>query len=702
MALLIGLLGPLVIEIGDRRLGKVPRKARALLAYLAAQGGRAVSRERLADLLWPYQGSDQARHSLRNCLLELRKALGPGAKRHLAAEFANCRLQDIDLDVQRFERLSRSSSRAELTVAAELYRGEFLADFVIDSEPFQEWLAAERDRTLDLICGVLQRLTAMHDDAGEHDLAIQSARRLAGLDSLSEIGQRALIRAYARAGRRPEALRQYRICADILKRELGVAPDAETQALANQIARSGGAAEPAANGRTHDQPAVLPNRGELLPGLRGTATTAAPEADNTRLRWPCLLSGIALAVAPMRNLTGDPDQQYLMEAFSEDLVTDLLRHGRGLALVPVAEERGPVASGPVASGPVARTSRAGEAGSEYLVTGSAQRSGARILRVNVQITDAASAGYLWAARYEFDPQEVGPAQTRITRQISREIHALLLREDSRRALTAAGNDPSVNECLAQAASALQGKLRAELTAEAQRWFLAALALDARNVEALTGLAKTCQHLVSQPWWGDSGAAAAALDLGQQAIATALQLAPGRAVAKCVQGMLYSAAGQLDEAAEAFQSALTLDHRLASAHAFSGYNAAFLGHAEETLPAVERAMRLDQTDRRHSIFFFFGGFAELLLGRPEVSIALLQKSLERNPSYGGAQLFLIASLALLGRRGEAARAVTAFREHYPESRANAFEQLWLSRSACPAYRTQINPVFEKIRSLGVGG
>src|SRR3974390_3858197 len=91
MTLLIGLLGPLVIEIDQRRLGKLPRKARALMAYLAAQGGRPVSRERLSDLLWPYQGSEQARHSLRNCLLELRKALGQGAARYLAAEFANCR-----------------------------------------------------------------------------------------------------------------------------------------------------------------------------------------------------------------------------------------------------------------------------------------------------------------------------------------------------------------------------------------------------------------------------------------------------------------------------------------------------------------------------------------------------------------------------------------------------------------------------------
>ena len=56
MTLSINILGSLTIESNDSRLGKLPKKARALLAYLAAQGGQTVSRERLADLLWPYQG----------------------------------------------------------------------------------------------------------------------------------------------------------------------------------------------------------------------------------------------------------------------------------------------------------------------------------------------------------------------------------------------------------------------------------------------------------------------------------------------------------------------------------------------------------------------------------------------------------------------------------------------------------------------
>ncbi len=696
MALLIGLLGPLVIEGEDRQFGKVPRKARALLAYMAAQRGRAVSRERLSDLLWPYQGSDQARHSLRNCLLELRKALAPAAGRHLAAEFANCRLQAVDVDIEHFERLSRSSNRAELLAASELYRGEFLADFVIDSEPFQEWLAAERDRTLDLICTVLQRLTALQDEAGEHDAAIQSARRLAALDPLSEIGQRALIRAFAHAGRRPEALRQYRTCAEILKRELGVAPDAETQALANEIARSDAIGEGALAGRAaetpHRQTVAMPNPFDRVAVKQSIQRHPAPVERRAGAQWPCVLPSIAVAVAPLRNLTGDPEQQYLVEAFSDDLVTDLLRHGRGLALARIADDRRPPDL----------PARLVDAETEYVVTGSAQRSGPATLRVNMQITKAATGEYCWADRYEFDPDDLEPTQTEITRRISRELHLLVLQRASRRAAMTSGDELGVNECLSRATNALKGRITPELTAEAQSWLLSALANDPRNVEALTGLAFTCQHVVSQPWWGDPQAVAMASDLGREVVGLALSLAPGHAIAHCIQGMLRSAAGQLTEADVAFERALAADRRLGIAHAFAGYNAVFRGHAEETMPAVDRAMRLDQTDRRCSTWFFFGGFAELLLGRTDASIALLRKSLDRNPIYGSAQLFLTAALSLSGRASEAARIAASFREHYPEYRLNSFEQLWLSRSTSPAYRAQIGPVFESIRGLGAAG
>jgi hypothetical protein len=112
------------------------------------------------------------------------------------------------------------------------------------------------------------------------------------------------------------------------------------------------------------------------------------------------------------------------------------------------------------------------------------------------------------------------------------------------------------------------------------------------------------------------------------------------------------------------------------------------------------MRLDPADRRHGIWFFFGGFSELLQGRTEASIALLRKSLERNPSYGSARLFLMAALSLSGQRNKAAQDAASFRQQYPDCPVSAFEQLWVRRSTTATYRAQILPLFERIRELGV--
>ena len=218
-------------------------------------------------------------------------------------------------------------------------------------------------------------------------------------------------------------------------------------------------------------------------------------------RWPCLSSSIAVTVSPLRNLTGDASQQALVEAFTEELVSNLRRHGRGFLLQQITNE------------PRERLEPIGEVeqGSGYLVTGSTQRGSPGMLRVNVRITDAATSEYLWARRYEFKGEETELVQARIIRRISRELHVLLLLDEIRQAALTFTAEPDPQKCLASAAIALEGELRPELTAEAQQWFLAALVGDPRNVEALVGLARTCQELVSNPWWSDPVTAAIASD-----------------------------------------------------------------------------------------------------------------------------------------------------------------------------------------------
>src|SRR5262249_21664560 len=132
--------------------------------------------------------------------------------------------------------------------------------------------------------------------------------------------------------------------------------------------------------------------------------------------------------------------------------------------------------------------RTGEAEPGYVVTGSAQRNNDGNLRVNVQITDTTTAKYKWAGRYEISTEDFSVAKVEITRQISRELHLLVLQEASRKASAATGSEIAVPECLARASEALKGRITPDLTAEAQVWLLSALAIEPRNVEALTSLA----------------------------------------------------------------------------------------------------------------------------------------------------------------------------------------------------------------------
>jgi len=213
---------------------KIPKKGKALLALLAiaALDGSGISRERLSTMLWPYQDPEHARHSLRNCLGALRKALR--AEAVLITDFADCRA-DMLTDVGDFARLEKSNSQRDLEAAAELYRGEALDDLWITSEPFREWVENERALWRERAMAVLSRLSTTATGNADHRTSIRAARRMVHIEPWNEEGQRLLIGALEASGQHGEAKRQYRRCCDTLKEELGVDPAPETTALATRL-----------------------------------------------------------------------------------------------------------------------------------------------------------------------------------------------------------------------------------------------------------------------------------------------------------------------------------------------------------------------------------------------------------------------------------------------------------------------------------
>jgi hypothetical protein len=81
----------------------------------------------------------------------------------------------------------------------------------------------------------LTRLLALESKAHETERATRTAARLLALDPVQETVHRALIRLYARQGRRAEALRQYQVCVSVLQRELRAEPEAETKHLYREL-----------------------------------------------------------------------------------------------------------------------------------------------------------------------------------------------------------------------------------------------------------------------------------------------------------------------------------------------------------------------------------------------------------------------------------------------------------------------------------
>src|ERR1051325_4457232 len=186
------LLGPFQINGANPA---IPQRAKGLIAYLAMHAGRSISREALATLLWSYSASQQARQSLRQCLTDVRAALGP-AKDSLEATRAAIRFTqsaNTDIDIRRFEALAQSAEPDDLAAASELYRGEFLEGLDINSDPFAEWLAIERSRLASTACDTLRRLALLRSQTGDAASAIAAAQRLLSLDPLREDGHRILM-----------------------------------------------------------------------------------------------------------------------------------------------------------------------------------------------------------------------------------------------------------------------------------------------------------------------------------------------------------------------------------------------------------------------------------------------------------------------------------------------------------------------------
>jgi len=603
------------------------QKDRALLAFLAIGSGAAHSRDRLAGLLWSEHGDQQARDSLKQALMRLRRGLGGDM---LRADRQSIGLDSdaVSVDTLLFEGLVRDGSLEALIQAAALYHGDLLDGLAVRDPAFEDWLLVERQRLRQLFERALAALMAKALAESDADSAVAAAQRLSLLDPLSESACRTLMQVHGDRGETVQALRLYDRLRERLYREMGVQPEAATTALYDRIRQRQASAAPAA----------------LAPDTASAVAQAA-------------VAKPSIAVLPFLNLSGDPEQQYFSDGVTEDIITELSRFR---TLFVIARH----SSFQYRGGNLDVTRIGRELDVRYLIEGSVRRIGDR-LRITAQLVEAASGNHLWADRYDGDAADVLTLQDDIVRAIATTLGDRIDAAARERALRLSPDALSAFDHVLRSDAHLM-RFSKEENAEARRLAQKAVALDPQSADAHVQLAWThgMDHLFG--WVADRARTlGAALALAQRAVL--LDGAAGRP--RSLLGFVHTFRREYDEARAQLRTALDLNPNDVEARSLYGVHLIAAGEPEAALEQFDIAKRNNPFEVDWVIVC--RGAALFTARRYDEAIAALKQAHNQTNEL---RCWLAASCAAAGRVDDARATLAEFlavaerdMERFPGSR-----------------------------------
>ena len=169
--------------------------------------------------------------------------------------------------------------------------------------------------------------------------------------------------------------------------------------------------------------------------------TAPPEALSgmDELTVPGFSGRPAIAVLPLENMSGDPEQEYFADGIAEDLITRLSvwREFPVIARNSSFTYKGKAVD-------VKQVSQ--ELGVRYVVEGSVRKAGERV-RVSAQLIDATTGAHVWAERYDRELQDIFAVQDEITQGIVASMSRELSRFEMERVLRHEPKSLDVYDCL---------------------------------------------------------------------------------------------------------------------------------------------------------------------------------------------------------------------------------------------------------------
>lgn len=616
-----------LVEPDGREIVIRSRKLQGLIAFLALAPDRC-DRVRLATLLWGDRLDAQARQSLRQALVMLRKALGARAAEILVSddEVIGFAADALGVDADRFCQHVEAQRFEE---AAAVYRGDPLEDLGDVSESFDAWLESERYRLHELATDMWGRLGGQRLDAGDLDGAMETARRLLEMDPLRESAHRLLMRAFAARGRRADALRHYQSLEAMLSQELDTSPDRETRALVEELRRTA-------------------NQDEVSTG-RSDPDTSADRPS--------------LAVLPFENMSGDPEQDYFADGLTDDIITGLSKSrmffviARNSAFAYKGAHKG-------ASVDVRRAAR--ELGVQYLVEGSVRRAGNRI-RITAQLIDAGVDKHVWAERYDRELEDVFAVQDEITASIVTSIAPEYLWAERQRAERKAPDnldawDNFIRAYWHMARFVREDNVKARIACEK------AIALDPRGAGHY-GLLAVVHCMDALYSW--SASRADSLRAARDAAETAVELDDRDTLAFRSLAVVDMQERRTEAAAYNIRRAIELDPSEAENHALLGGILGAAGDYDAALKHIQYALEISPHDAFVATWYSHLAHAAIASGRDAEAVQWAARGVQENPRFPGNHRSLAAAYGLLGRQDEARAELAVVRTLLPHMDVREF-------------------------------
>jgi TolB-like protein/DNA-binding winged helix-turn-helix (wHTH) protein/Tfp pilus assembly protein PilF len=323
---------------------------------------------------------------------------------------------------------------------------------------------------------------------------------------------------------------------------------------------------------------------------------------------------LSIAVLPFRNLSGDTQQDYLADAISDDLTTDL-SHIPGSTVI-ARESADIYKTHPAAAPEIGRALNV-----RYLLEGSL-RIEANTFHVNAQLIDAPTSAHLWAARFDVTRDKLGAAQEEIVRHIASALNFTLVQVEAARSLHERPNNPDAVDFFLRARSMLDwGGSMARL--------MAAQGLLEKAVSAAPGftdaMAELGLVLLEKIGGFDDPDEVRDHAEAKDIIEKAASLAPRSPAVVTAQGMLAFEDGRCEQAEPSFRLAISLDPNDVRAWNGLAHCSHELAQMQEMIDDFQHMLRIDPVNPGNPRRLYGIGAGYLMLGKPAEALDWFNKA-----------------------------------------------------------------------------